>query len=471
MQGGIRKNIYGYDFKYTLDITRKNWIQSVFPHVKTLIDIVANIPYNQYNYSGDIIYTTYGTLEEEEEGFTKSFVSQIKHELIKNYLINLPSENSLRYNFFGGICFELLNDIYPNVNLYDFVDPTSDIDIKLITTLNIDTNDMLRDSYLNYDKRKVRSKEYGPNYCDIDGTIKLVVSPTKVQPDLIPFLNPYFRHVSDFILHHMLVELNKLSLSFENSVPFDINEYFLINDSVKKKELGYTVIDIENSNAKLICYLDHNAIKIQIVLKIMVDNESILDHLLEFVLNPEYQYEKKDVWELQSVPISSLYILLENNVRAYNQRQYLLEAVGPKMHKPMNHLTRFIYLLDLIKKYPKIYFDIVDVEDILQHIMPSYSYYIIKNDKLIIKNIRTIEIIYAFYYMFKTTYEIIEEKLGENLKHISQYEEKQYYDKLINLFKINASPFRKFLSKKAEGNKKKRNKKTKRQNSKHYKKY
>ena len=77
----------------------------------------------------------------------------------------------------------------------------------------------------------------------------------------------------------MLLKLNELSLSFENSVEFDINEYDGIDNEVKKEELGYKVIDIANSNAKLIRYLDRDekTLRIQIVLKIIVDGESIID--------------------------------------------------------------------------------------------------------------------------------------------------------------------------------------------------
>jgi hypothetical protein len=67
MLGGLRKNIRSYDFKYTLDPTRKNWSKSVIPHVESLVNIVANIPYSQYNYNKNIIYTTRGMLQEEED--------------------------------------------------------------------------------------------------------------------------------------------------------------------------------------------------------------------------------------------------------------------------------------------------------------------------------------------------------------------------------------------------------------------
>ena len=483
--GGLRRNIRGYDFKYTLDTTRKNWIKSVFPHVESLVDIVANIPY-EYNYHGDIIYTTYGEFPEEEKEETFEEAMKNKDEIYKLEVLfqdQVPlSENSLHYNFFGGICFELLNDTYPNVNLYDFVDPTSDIDIKI--SLNVNNTDII--------KRKISHDNYqlmkhDNRYTDIKVEICLVINPTIREPDSIPYLNPYFRDVSDFIFGHMLVELNGKNLSFDNSVPFDINEYDAIDDKVKKEELGYMVIDIANSHAKLIRYLDSDekTLRIQIVLKIIVDGESIIDHLLEFLINNEFN-TIEEVWSLQRYNISSMYTLFSDNLKAYNERKTLLEVAGPRMHKPINHFTRFIYLLDLIKKNPQIYpegsVSNADSKLILKHLAKKeYVYYVIREGQFIQKEIPTIKIIYAFYNIFTKvfnprfipTLQIRQEEIYVNVKilQITQEQEKIYYDGLMSFFKINASPFRKFLLAKGKKNKKTNKRYKKRtQKHKHYKK-
>lgn len=480
--GGLRKNIRGYDFKYTLDTTRKNWIKSVFPHVEPLVDIVANIPYDQYNYHGDIIYTTYGELPEETLEATFEEAMQNKDEIYKLEVLfqdQVPlSDNSLHYNFFGGICFELLNDTYPNVNLYDFVDPTSDIDIKI--SLNANNTDIV--------KRKISHDNYqlmkhDDRYTDMKVEISLVVHPTITEPHSIPHLNPYFRDVSDFIFGHMLVELNKIKASFDNSVSFDINEYDAIDDKVKKEELGYMVMDIANSHAKLVRYLDgdEKTLRIQIVLKIIVDGESIIDHLLEFLINSEFNNIEK-VWSLQQYNISSMYTLFSDNLEAYNKRKNLLEVAGPRMHKPINHFTRFIYLLDLIKKNPAIYPEgsvpNADSKLILKHLAKrEYVYYVIREDQFIQKEIPTIQIIYAFYNIFTKVFnprfipalQIKQEDVYVNAKilQITQEEEAKYYAELMGSFKMNASPFRKFLL--AKG-KRKTNKHYKKRTQKRYKK-
>ena len=289
------------------------------------------------------------------------------------------------------------------------------------------------------------------------------------------------------ITHDMLVELNGKNLSFDNSVPFDINEYDAIDDKVKKEELGYMVIDIANSHAKLIRYLDSDekTLRIQIVLKIIVDGESIIDHLLEFLINNEFN-TIEEVWSLQRYNISSMYTLFSDNLKAYNERKTLLEVAGPRMHKPINHFTRFIYLLDLIKKNPQIYpegsVSNADSKLILKHLAKKeYVYYVIREGQFIQKEIPTIKIIYAFYNIFTKvfnprfipTLQIRQEEIYVNVKilQITQEQEKIYYDGLMSFFKINASPFRKFLLAKGKKNKKTNKRYKKRtQKHKHYKK-
>jgi hypothetical protein len=290
--GGLRKNIREYDFKYTYDNTRRNWIKSVFPFVETLVNIVANIPYNTYTYKGDIVYTFCGEIENDDNNDDKlsiSTIEEIKEEIIKNDTFTLDKNNSVNYTFFGGICFELLNDAYPNVNLYDFVDPTSDIDI-VITTIISKLPDNV--SEVTSELNKIYSKYYKLNI-----KVNLVVINTLEDPNLEPYLNPYFEHLSDFIFNQMLLKLNETPLNFENSISFDIDEYDAIVSDVKNERLGYKVEDIKNSNAKLVRYLDSDLkiLRIQIILKVVVDGETIIDHLLEFLINDSIKtYEPYD---------------------------------------------------------------------------------------------------------------------------------------------------------------------------------
>ena len=492
--GGLRRSIGDYDFKYTTDNTRINWIKSIFPYMETLVDIVANIPYMEYNYQGDIVYTYIGILDTvaPAAGFVpRELVPlelrlQDEEKIVTNYNFIEEGNNSVYYNFFGGTCFELLNDAYKNVNLYDFVDPTSDIDIVVSSIMpNYSKHDT------NGDIRKKLMLKY-KIFDDIKSKVFLVVNKSLEEPDLIPYLNPYFRNLSDFIFENMLTKLNLINLNFTNSVPFDVNEYELAENEVKHEVLGYRVHDIQNSNAKLIRYLDSNlnTLRIQIILKVVVDGEIIIDHLLEFLFNGAIE-RLPNTWEFckitipvqprsrlegqtiipvqprsrlegQTIIISSLTTLIEDNLEAYKKREREVHVEGPRRHKPINHITRIIYLFNLIKYNSDVYDRLQEGQkkliylSILQNIVSSYVYYKIINDEFVINTINTIDIIYAFYTLFvnklmmlhfvQNNLQLLSKKIQHTISEIPVNKEEEYYNSLMTLFRMNASPFRKIIS-------------------------
>ncbi len=122
-------------------------------------------------------------------------------------------------------------------------------------------------------------------------------------------------------------------------------------------------------------------------------------------------------------------------MKAYNERQKLLEESGAWTHKPINRFTRFIYLLDLIKKNPQVYskFSIAESNLILQKLREQYIYFVIKDNQFIQTEIPTIDVICAFYKIFTTVFNPI--KLRRfNVHEITQEEEEQCYNKLMTLF-------------------------------------
>jgi len=452
--GGVRQNIRNYDFKYTFDKSRKNWIQSGFPHVASLVNIVANIPYDRYVYHGDIVYSFEGLPNEVPKDF--DIENHDPHPIIRNDTFSVKGNNSLGYRFFGGICFELLNDAYPNTNLYDFVDPTSDIDIVVLARIPDQRESSKTYKQLSNDYIKTNQ------FSEIDTTKHLVVKPSLEEPNLEPYLNPYFRDMSDFIFEEMLTQLNLLNLNVIHSVPFDIDdEYPTIVDSVKNDELGYRIENILNSNAKLIRYVDSDlkTLRIQIVLKIVVDGEEITDHLLEFLItvtsvdNYDFHHKtlKLTIPESQrQINIDKINQLISDNLSAYKVREEEVYDEGARRHKPINHITRFIYLLDLLKNNDNL---ISDQSLILfalnKYILPSYIYYKVINNNFSLDSINTIDIICAFYTVFRSMCANFEKSKIYNLinKTITPDEEKQCYNSLMTLFKMNASPFRKNISK------------------------
>jgi hypothetical protein len=277
----------------------------------------------------------------------------------------------------------------------------------------------------------------------------------------------------------MLTNLNQTNLNFINSVPFDINEYESIENEVKNDELGYVVQDIQNSNAKLVRYLDSDlkTLRIQIILKVIVNDEIIIDHLLEFLITSVIptrgsiqkwiitipaqiaQEQRRSSLEGHTINISNLDTLIDDNLEAYKKREHEAEIEGPRRHKPINHITRIIYLLNLIKNNPDVYDSLpaqkkgVIRGQILKQIVSSYVYYKIINDEFILNNISTIDIVYAFYTLFVKLMQIpmyvksLSKKINNTINEISKNEEEKNYNSLMTLFRMNASPFRKIISK------------------------
>ena len=451
LAGGLRERIREYDFKYTTDITRKNWINSTFPQMETLVNIVANIPYDSYQYTGDVEYTFFG-IPNEDHGI---------NEMLRMETFQVDGNNRLEYNFFGGICFELLGDSYPDVNLYDFVDPTSDIDIAITT--NVTKTEKMNQAIKKITKEVIDEHVLpkGSQYADITSDIVVVNSGV---------VNPYFRDITDFVFENMLRELNNAELVFKNSVPFDITEYDVISNNVKTPELHFRVTNIAGCHAKLVSYLDEDlkTMRVQIVLKVSVNGDSIIDHLLEFLITNSQEIK---TWTIlapnkPNYKISNIFDLIGENLSAYKTREVEVETEGPRRHKPINHITRVLYLLDLIRTYPNIYDDKQNVSDHVWQLMKgsmsyilrdklltSYVYYKMIDDEFTPKRIDTIQIIFAFYTVFckmltKSGVERLIHKISGNKKEVtlSPKEEQKYYDSIMSMIKMNASPFRKFTS-------------------------
>ncbi len=467
LKGGFRTLINDYDFKYTINQERINWVKSTFSHVKKLVEIVSKIPINEFTYSGSIFFSYEFYNDEKDDDDTKfnPNINEEKNEeekmiKYKEYTIN-NLINSLTQNFFGGISFELLNDCYKDVDLYTYVDPTGDVDIVIKTKNKFpEINKEFKDFRNELSKQR---NEGTLNYFDININVAIVYYDEKLPN--VPILNPYFKGISDFIFNYMLEQLNKTNMVIENSVDFDINDYDEIGDSVKTEYLNFRYETINNSNAKLVCYLDNNfeTLRVQIVIAIFKDGTKNIDHLLEFLIKiSEEKYfnlvcSEENPMNYKISPISTL---VNDNLRAYKERISLLKDERELSHKPRNHFCRFIYLLTLFKYYPDFYNNLDNLEktningEILRFIYPEYSFYIVKQGILKEVIIKTINVIYAFYSVFENTMKIhpinwkrIGKKIGAEIEQISQEQETEEYNKLLSLFRINASSFRKFSSK------------------------
>ena len=115
--------------------------------------------------------------------------------------------------------------------------------------------------------------------------------------------------------------------------------------------MGYKVDVIEGTNAKLFTFIDdnYNTIRIQLVLKMIEGNLSIIDHFFEFLITSSVFASKQKYLKIMNnnnYQLSSLNILFYDNLEAYVKRQYFpIQPIAELRHKGLNHIFRIIYLL------------------------------------------------------------------------------------------------------------------------------
>lgn len=472
--GGIRKSLVDTDFKYIEYPTRIIWLKSVIQNAQKIVDFVATIPYNTFRYEGDIYFEITKSKpvdipdEEQETKFSIENVDIVEipeehdsyrrmniGEILQNEMNEREKkrlrENLISYNFFGGTVYELLNDRYTNVNLHKYVDPTSDIDIKLLTNYNIINYLMKKMNLVEKKDGYYFTSNYTLIYQDENGILRI---------------NPYLENISNFLYNYLSDNLNTLNLQFDNSVPFIDDEYHTIEEHVRNIDLGYRSTEIPGTNARLISYFDGDfkTFRIQLVLKIQSGEHQIIDHFFEFLIG-YYKYDSPHTSQIsinnKIYNISSPSTLFLENLKAYKQRESLIiRNTIDTRHKGINHACRFIYLLDLIKNndifndlwsHKSIHFATSDKTQcytfIRKHIKDSYIIYYYISGKNIYKKIKTEYIVKAFQSVLKSMYNspttgIIASYLD---KIDSTLTEERMYSMLSRFFDLNASPLRHFI--------------------------
>ena len=476
--GGIRNLLRDVDFKYIEDPIRIIWSKSVIQNVQKIVDLVATIPYNNFRYDGDIYFEILKTKVQDEEDEEEEDPNKEYEEIEENdgYIkINIAetlqnevnviqkkkyTENLITYNFFGGTVYELLNDHYKNVNLHKYVDPTSDIDVLLLTNYDI----------IYYLQKKINLDKKEGYYFKSKYTLICQ------NENGILMINPYTKNIADFLYDYLLNNLNELNLYFDNSVPFNDDEYYAIDDTVRNIDLGYRSNEIGETNAKLISYFDENfqTFRIQLVLKIQSGEHQIIDHFLEFLIGYNKYNDKPLVLRLSMndkvYQISSLNSLFLDNLEAYQKRESLIiRNTIETRHKGINHSCRFIYLLDLIKNNNNIFNDLLNNRNqsnlrnqanlskqqtavlINKLIHDSYIIYFYIDGKNIYKKIESEYIIKAFESTLRDMYNApkrtLPTRLNNFLKKIegTDLTEEKMYDMLSRFFDLNSSPLRHFI--------------------------
>lgn len=298
-------------YNYTEDEKRNIWLENVYPLGFMLINKISNIPWNEYKFKGFTECIIHEEVNDEEVIIQKELKGVAK-------LLQTP------YYIFGGAACELYAKIYPKVvDITDLVDPTSDIDIKILSPV---------------------FRPYKNKNIIFELPMKKELGYTKLNSDYTEWL-------------------------FEKIVTLciDIEKYFdrTIFSLPNKKDIKR---DYELINADIVDYIgpllitrvllnDRDMIKIQVTTKVY----GIINHLVEFILSINENIEDGGIKQLlyynkpykYKTPTSNIYI--ENPTKLFNHQLKGLEdrysvSIEENLYKYKfyNHCARIIYMSYLL---------------------------------------------------------------------------------------------------------------------------
>lgn len=323
IKGGLKPLLKTPRFKYTFNVERKAWIKNLYPYADVFLDVVRDINWNQYKYDGIGEYKVYGE-------------NRYVEIACKSGTVGAPNPVC---NFVGGCVYELLNKLYPNVNLHKYCDVTGDVDVAL----------------------------YPPGVTDYpDGSLLFLKANEEITS--------YYRHFTNWVFNHVVKNLNKrasqFSKMFPNMVDFDINDYREVPDKHKLDTFGYQTAQVGKCQVVAFLNSDDTMFKIQAVMKIQDGSVSVIDHALEIIIpvpKNEDNYEfitSADPYTRTANDYNTLKIqqatynvqtwsrLISDNLNAYIERKPAFDS--PKyrdvIHKPINHIARLFYLYELFYK-------------------------------------------------------------------------------------------------------------------------
>jgi len=340
--------------KYTNDNNRIKWVQNVYPNMYKLLPIIHNIPYDTYEYNGviDVTYCTYKDLGRE--------VEKVDLEE-KQHVVHIDSKEST-YCLFGGCCYPLIETEYFQSNdttnhkmrpINELMDFTGDIDMLLNFPIKIDNTDNQYTNELSEHIKQLLNKDV----LEIETYCKYYTE-SSLNPPLLHYVNWFFQQLKDNFTEDVIMTL------FPSAESFTIEEYEDIPSKYKQANLGYNHVKV--GNAFLVSYLDNgNMFRFQIVMKF----DKVIDHVIEYILELHDDYEYTPTIEANTyvksiatnrtsrifqLPKQKYNILIFKNlmdkelVSAYSSRKTMIEEKD-LIHKPINHIARLLYMLNLIE--------------------------------------------------------------------------------------------------------------------------
>ena len=419
--GGINPNLTDANFRYTIQRWRRTWVKNIYPGLEALTRSISGIDWN-VNYTATGLVTIKGDVATGNPKYQGPSITEntlesaevvdidIYRPVSNDVTISIQVNQKLEPIFAGGICYEILNDYYQPLgvpDLHTVVDPTGDIDIKMLCpSYNIAPSES--------------EKLYNlTNRVDAEVVEKASSITSKIETSLYSFvplmvetkMNPIYGELLNAVFSKCAGAIGTLDLTalLPNATDFDISEYKISHgrNAVNATDMfGFREQIIGKLHLVAYIYLtpaeigalgdnEYNTdMRVQLVAKFNNDPDKVVDHCLEIIIplvqNTSFNiadgglyvpyenlfckggiksngFEQLTIFNPQSAGLSSLRMmdvqlndsdktvlmtpfekLLGENIDAYSERVKRLD------HKAYNHIGRILYLFILMMHKPTV---------------------------------------------------------------------------------------------------------------------
>lgn len=321
--------------KYTMNVNRNIWTNSNLKRMNNLVKTLA-IMLNDFN-------SEYDALSLADISFCDA-----NDSLIENKKIMVELKEKMSHAMLGGIAYNILHKQIANIDLNDFVDHTSDIDVLINDPVFIENDDINEIEKMNDNSNDEINTYLDGVITDKDGNKKM---------------NSFYENYSRKLYDATLKSLNDENIDMmSNTINFDLNEYSEYRDNMDAPDNVFLHDEIDNAHLMRIYNSRTENLKIQLVLKV----ETVIDHIFEIIIkcgrNNWINLTKQKTKTFHTIMhkeinaninIQNIKGLLRDNFNAYNDRKQMLDVMESKAenhcHKPINHVGRLLYLLFLFK--------------------------------------------------------------------------------------------------------------------------
>ena len=331
--GGINPNLTDANFRYTIQRWRRTWVKNIYPGLEALTRSISGIDWN-VNYTATGLVTIKGDVATGNPKYQGPSITEntlesaelvdtdIYRPVSNDVTISIQVNQKLEPIFAGGICYEILNDYYQPLgvpDLHTVVDPTGDIDIKMLCpSYNIAPSESEKlynltnrlDAELVENARvynlenavKIGEKKKNPKTGNIEITDRI----DRYLESFIPLtqnaeIHPIYGELLNAVFSKCAGAIGTLDLTalLPNATDFDISEYKISDgkNTVNVTDMfGFREQIIGKLHLVAYVYLtsaeigalgdnEYNTdIRLQLVAKFNNDPDAVVDHCLEIII-------------------------------------------------------------------------------------------------------------------------------------------------------------------------------------------